>query len=238
MEKPIERVQRADYGIDAPYVIRNLSLAGLVCLVAAGLYAPLRGFVFSALCLFLTAIAMVWSSRVGKVHVRERVMDSIAWRGDETVLDVGCGRGLMLIAAARRLKEGRVIGIDLWQKQDLSGNDRQVPLENARLEGVSDRVEVQDGDARQLPFPDATFDVVVSSQVIHNISRPEERAQALREIARVLKPGGQVAILDFRNTREYARVLSETGMEEVQQSAWRFAYGLPSPSVTARKAKV
>ncbi len=234
MNRSIDRSQRVNYGIDAPYVIRNLSLAGLACLLAAA-YAPLRGLIFSALSLFMTAIAMVWSSRVGKIRVRERVMDHIVWRGDETVLDVGCGRGLMLVAAARRLRDGKAIGIDLWQEHDLSGNDSQGPLENARLEGVADRVTVQEGDARQLPFPDAMFDVVVSSQVIHNISNLDERVRALREIVRVLKPGGQVAILDFRNTREYARVFRENGMEQVQQSTWRFAYGLPSPSVTAYK---
>ncbi len=237
MNRPVDRAQRADYGIDAPYVIRNLSVAGLACLLAASLSPALRGFVFSALSLFATALAMVWSSRVGKIHVRERVMDHIPWRGDERVLDVGCGRGLLLVAAARRLRDGKAIGIDLWQEHDLSGNRPKAPLDNARLEGVADRVEVQQGDARTLPFAKACFDVVVSSQVLHNISDPRGRVQALQEIVRVLKPGGYVAILDFRNTKEYARVLAEIGLKDVEHSDWRFAYGLPSPCVTARKAE-
>src|SRR5437660_1447109 len=80
----------------------------------------------------------------------------------EAVLDVGCGRGLLLNAAARRLTTGKAVGVDLWQNADLSNNRPEATLENARLEGVADRVQVKDGDARQLPFADAVFDVVVS----------------------------------------------------------------------------
>jgi len=178
---------------------------------------------------------MRWDSRVGKLRVREKVMDSLPWRGDEQVLDVGCGRGLLLVAAARRLRAGKATGIDIWQRQDLSGNDPQAAWENARIEGVADRVEIREGDARQIPFPDATFDIVVSCQVLHNLSKAGERALALQEIARVLKPGGRLVILDFRNVREYAQVLRAHGMEDVETSTWRFAYKLPRPAVCARK---
>ena len=133
---------RADYGIDAPPVVRNLLLVGaagpLLWLAAAArlwsgtVRVPLGGDTLrivlapAALSIGLTCLAMaawmVWSSKVGKVRERERLLDTLTWRGDERVLDVGCGRGLMLIGAARRLSTGRATGIDLWRGEGLGGN--------------------------------------------------------------------------------------------------------------------
>ena len=121
---------------------------------------------------------MVWSSRSGKVRDRERLLDAISFGGAERVLDVGRGRGLMLIGAAKRLTPGgggRAVGVDIWQAEDLSGNWPEATLENARLEGVLDRVEVKTADMRKLPFDDASFEVVVSSKAIHNVYSKDGR---------------------------------------------------------------
>ena len=134
------------------------------------------------------------------------------------VLDVGCGHGLMLIGAAKRTERGRAVGVDVWREYDQAGNRAEVPMANARIEGVDGRVEVRDGDARDLPFDDACFDVVTSSLAIHNIDSREERAQAIREMARVLKPGGYVGVIDIYRSREYAKTLRELGFEDV---SWR-----------------
>jgi arsenite methyltransferase len=219
-----------DYGLDAPPVIRNLFLLAGGCLVVGlafellrisyQIYIPIRevavvmGFNF-----LLNAACMIWYSKVAKLKRREQFLDQIPWRGDETVLDVGCGRGLLLNAAARRLKTGKAVGLDLWQKEDLSGNCAVATLENARREGVGDRVQVKDGDARQLPFPDSSFDVVISGLALHNIYKREERDKALREVARVLKPGGHVAITDIQHTAEYEQILRENGVTEVKRVA-------------------
>lgn len=83
--------------------------------------------------------------------------------------------------------------------------------------GVADRVEVKDGDAQRLPFADASFDAVVSSLVLHNIPSDGGRRQAIREIARVLKPGGRVAILDLRHTGDYVAVLRQSGLADARR---------------------
>src|SRR5262245_46790380 len=144
---------RADYGIDAPHVVRNLALIGAAALVLAlvalfGLQTAqpaLAVMLFNmglwpGLSLLLTAGVMLWGSKVGKLRMRDRLLDGIPWRGDEQVLDVGCGRGLLLLGAAKRLRTGRAVGVDLWQKQDLSGNRPEAAQANARAEGVADRV--------------------------------------------------------------------------------------------------
>jgi len=227
---------RPDYGLDAPGVVRNLCVAagaGLLAFLTAafGLWSgrlalplgPVRlvfplaqiGVVATAGCGSM-AIWMVWSRRVGKARERERLLDLIAWRGDERVLDVGCGRGLMLVGAAKRLRTGTVTGIDIWQAEDLSGNAPDAALTNAAREGVADRVEVRTADMRAMPFPDATFDVVVSRAAIHNLYSPADRAKAIAEIARVLKPGGRALIDDIRHHREYAVTFAAHGCRDVQ----------------------
>jgi arsenite methyltransferase len=100
---------------------------------------------------------------------------------------------------------------------------------------VMERVEIQDGDARQLPFPDHAFDVVVSSWALHNIYNKEERRKAICEIMRVLKPGGRIALMDIHHAPEYAQQLRESGFENVTLSGPRFTFLIPSRMVTAAK---
>jgi SAM-dependent methyltransferase len=77
--------------------------------------------------------------------------------------------------------------------------------------------QVETADMRKIPFADATFDVVVSCAAIHNLYSAGDRAQAIVEIARVLKPGGQAIIADIRHHREYARTFLEHGCPVVRR---------------------
>ncbi len=240
--------ERANYGIDAPGLVRNFAFAGITSLVlgiyfyyAFGADRPalattvvIVGIVWGLLGLGFASL-MVWSSKVGKLRERDRILGAIPWRGDEMVLDAGCGQGLMLIGAAKRLSKGTAIGVDIWQKGDQPGNSPEVTLKNARAEGVERRVEIRDGDLRDLPLEDGSFDVVLSSLALHNIHDREEREGALRELTRVLKPGGRLTIVDIWDTGEYARVLREGGMEDILRSGLRFDIFPPVREVTARK---
>jgi ubiquinone/menaquinone biosynthesis C-methylase UbiE len=111
------------------------------------------------------------------------------------------------------LTTGKAIGIDIWQSEDLSGNKPEATLENAKLEGVVERVEIKTADMRKMPFADATFDVIVSRAAIHNLYSADDRASAIREIARVLKPGGHALIDDIRHPAQYTSVFEESACE-------------------------
>src|SRR5712691_4063290 len=95
--------QRPDYGLDAPYVIRNLAAIGLVCAFLALISSPLRWLYSPAISFLATAAVWLYGSKRGKLRLCEQLMDTLNWSGNETVLDVGCGSGLLLIAAAKRL---------------------------------------------------------------------------------------------------------------------------------------
>src|SRR6201989_1097783 len=153
---------------------------------------------------------------IGKVRERDTYLDKINWNGHERVLDVGCGLGLFLIGAAKRLSTGRAVGIDKWQQENLSGNNAAGTVSNAMIEGVAGKVEGHTGDARQLPFADASFDVVLSSMALHNIYNAGERHTAVREIARVLAPGGHVLRADVRHTSTYAATLRDAGLTDAR----------------------
>ncbi len=127
------------------------------------------------------------------------------------MLDVGCGRGAVLLAAAERVPRGKAIGVDIWARRDQSGNAESVTRRNAELEGVSDRVELVSCDMRALRLPDASVDVAVSSLAIHNIAAADERAKAIAEIVRVLRPGGRFVIADIKFVRDYAAELQRLG---------------------------
>jgi ubiquinone/menaquinone biosynthesis C-methylase UbiE len=166
----------------------------------------------AGLWLLLNAATFVHTTRAGKFAVWAELLDQLKLAGSERLLDVGCGRGAVLLMAAQRLPHGRAVGIDLWSRTDQSGNAEQVTRHNAALEGVTDRVELHTGDMRQLPFADASFDVVVSSLAIHNVPGTGERAKAVREAARVLKKGGRLMIADIRHVSDYARELEACGL--------------------------
>jgi ubiquinone/menaquinone biosynthesis C-methylase UbiE len=178
---------------------------------------------------------MVFGSKVLKLRLREHLLNKIEWRGNERVLDVGCGRGLMLIGAARRLTSGLATGVDVWQTTDQSGNSPETTRMNALAEGVAGRIEIKTGDARELPFESGSFDIVLSSWALHNLYEQTDRAKALAEIVRVLKPGGHVVLVDIRHASEFAQVLSVAGLADVRVSAPNFAFLTPSRVVTGTK---
>jgi ubiquinone/menaquinone biosynthesis C-methylase UbiE len=183
----------------------------------------------------LEGLALVWGSRIGKLRLRDSLLEGLRLQGDETVLDVGCGRGLLLIGVAKRLPRGKAVGIDLWSQVDQGSNSRAATLANAQLEGVADRVEVHDGDMRELPFANNSFDAVVAAQAVHNIESREGRRQAIHEIVRVLKSGGKIALLDIFFVNEYREALQAEGMQNVHVSGRNFWYYPPVRRVTASK---
>jgi len=215
--------EKPNYGVDAPGVIRNLLLAGAAFLAIALIFPRVTiahiefllvpGFLWPAGWFFLTGGLMLIYSLVGKFRHRDRILAKVNWTGAEQVLDVGTGRGLLLIGAAKKLTTGHATGIDIWNAEDLSGNGPEALLKNISLEGVGERTTVKSENARKMSFADGAFDVVVSNLCIHNIYEKPGRMEALHEITRVLKPGGVAVISDYKLMKEYEAELVKCGLE-------------------------
>ena len=125
--------------------------------------------------------------------LRERLINLAGLEPGSSVLDIGCGTGTLAIAATRHVgASGEVYGIDasppmiaraMWKAKKASAN-----------------VVFQAAAAERLPFPDHRFDVVLSTLMLHHLPRTT-REQCLREVARVLKPGGHILAVDFGRRR-------------------------------------
>jgi len=102
------------------------------------------------------------------------------------VLDVGTGPGVLLVDLATRRPDLRVTGVDL--------SADMITAATRNLERFGERAHALVGDVTSLPFPDRSFDLIVSSLSLHHWNHPED---AVPELARVLRPGGQVYIYDF-----------------------------------------
>ncbi|HEY6271971.1 MAG TPA: class I SAM-dependent methyltransferase [Terriglobales bacterium] len=185
----------------------------------------------------------LYASRQGKFTVWAGLLNGLSFRGDEWILDVGCGRGAVLLMAAKRLTTGRAIGVDLWKRADQSGNAIEATKRNAAAEGVADLVELRTADMTTLPFEDSTFDLVLSSLAIHNVRGWAGRDQAIEQVVRVLRPGGRLMIADLWATRQYSLCLAKLGMANISRRGlgWRMWWSgpwLPTHLVTATKPLV
>jgi arsenite methyltransferase len=219
---------KANYGIDAPGLVRFFFVAGSIAailflmvnfLIAQGSNLTRIGASLLAICaLYLTGMGflMLFWSRVKKIAERDQLLSLIQWRGDEQVLDVGCGRGLLLIGSALRLTTGKATGIDIWSAKDQSENSPKGAEENARIENVSDKIEILTGDMRAMPFADHSMDVIMSHWVVHNLPNKADRDQSLAEMARVLKSGGTLLVVDIENNKAYIDTLETLGFRDIR----------------------
>jgi len=138
---------------------------------------------FSALAPRYNAMTDVWTLGLHRLWKRQ-AMQLLALRPGERVLDVATGTGdLAFVEAAAVGPEGQVVGVDSCEPM--------LEVARRRQRGA---VDFQEGDAMDLRFPDASFDVVTIGFGLRNVA---DRGQALREFRRVLRPGGRLMVLDF-----------------------------------------
>ena len=232
---------KPDYGLDSPLTVRHMFTRGAWWLAfalviffinraeypgpAARLLIVL-GLI--ALGFFLAGWLMIQANKDTRFRIRDRVLDALQLSGDERVLDVGCDAGLMAIGAAKRLKSGRVTGVDLSGEADKA-------KQNAKLEGVGEKVRVDAVDSAKFVYPDNHYDAAVSVLSLRHTGESDTRDALALEMLRVLKPGGRLAIFDTAHTNDYAEALRSAGAQNVERSPVIWYGVLPARIVTAKK---
>lgn len=122
---------------------------------------------------------------------RRRLVDEIVAARPRTVLDVASGTAGVAIQVVRRC-EARVVAVDISPEMLLQGRSK------AAAAGLGPRLSFALGDARRLPFPDAVFDALSFTYLLRYVPDPQA---TLTELARVVRPGGKVASLEFHVPR-------------------------------------
>jgi SAM-dependent methyltransferase len=213
---------RPDYGIDgSPFMFIKLIVAEIILFGTGGYLITFNSLIIkilasvlilSGLLFALFIVTFVIYETGGKLRYRDKLLSMVDWKGNEAVLDVGTGRGLLMIGAAKKLDKGKATGIDIWRQEDMMNNSSKNTMKNGELEGVVGKIEVKNEDVQKLPFSAKTFDVVLSNLCIHNITLKEGRDRACREIARVLRPNGAAVISDILHVKEYAEIFKAEGL--------------------------
>ena len=125
---------------------------------------------------------------LGIASVHRPLVDQAEIRPGHRVLEIGCGTGNLMLLAKRLHPDAEVVGLDPDPKA-LARARRK-----AGRKALPVRLDL--GFAQELPYPDASFDRVLSALMFHHLG-PDEKEKALREVRRVLKPGGSLHLLDF-----------------------------------------
>jgi ubiquinone/menaquinone biosynthesis C-methylase UbiE len=121
---------------------------------------------------------------------REATLDLVPIEPGQSVLDVGCGPGSLTLAAKRRVGRGTVCGIDPAPEM--------IALARAKSARAGEAVDFRVGVIEDLPFEDGSFDVALSSLMLHHLPL-EPRRRGLAEVRRVLKPGGTCLVVDLEH---------------------------------------
>lgn len=106
-----------------------------------------------------------------------------------TIVDVGCGPGYLIAVIAKKIPQAHIVGVDISEEMLSTASKNLSSL------GFGEKVEFRKGESQSLPFENASVDNVVSTLSLHHWSDPK---RAFQEIHRVLKPGGQLLVLDMR----------------------------------------
>ncbi len=221
--------KKVNYGIDGINVVRWVMISSLIfsTLYAFKLDVNLafvkinhKTFFYLAIVLYTQVLLAILYAKFGKFKQRERILNAYTWRGDEKVLDIGCGLGLLLIGAAKKLTTGKAFGIDIWSVLDLSHNSFENAMQNAEIEKVKNKIEISSQNILKTNFADNTFNVIVSNLCLHNIYSKFGRETACKEIVRILKTGGTVILSDYKNNAQIAGFLLDAGLTQKTKNTY------------------
>ena len=214
--KTLKMNSRADYGNWVPAaMMKTLWMAtAALCIITILLFVflktPIPGII-AAIAAFLGLCMTLYMQRCRKLFdfnggnvmgdIHQFLVDHFPWKeasgkdGSGRILDIGCGAGALTNRVALTFPKAELIGIDYWGAEWSYAKEQCE--HNAELEGVSNRVRFQKGDASKLDFADGYFDGAVSNFVFHEVKTASDKRDVVREGLRVVRRGGAFAFQDM-----------------------------------------
>src|SRR5918995_4416076 len=125
---------------------------------------------------------------LGMESVHRQLVDQARIQPEQRVLEIGCGTGNLAILIKRLHPDAEVVGMD--------PDPKALARAQRKAGQMALSMQLDRGFAEELPYPDASFDRVLSALMFHHLG-PEEKERTLEEARRVLKPGGSLHLLDF-----------------------------------------
>ena len=215
-------------------------LTGVLAVIAATVVPSTALLVFYVVLCVICVALLAWFAAMrhaysfggGKLmaKVHANLLQHLQPGCQGSVLDAGCGSGALAVAAAKACPAARVTGVDPF---DAGTPATAAQCEaNAQAEGVATQCTFVQGGLAELPFDDASFDVVVSDLAYHKVPQKDKTALVLESL-RVLKPGGTFVLQDafdakrtFGSSEELVAVLQQAGVSEVHYEGGASAQGL------------
>ena len=178
---------------------------------------------FCVICtVFFASLYRAFNANDGELQneIRDLVLEKLQWDGEGKALDIGTGSGYLAIKLAKFNNHSEAVGIDTWGKSwNYAG---EVCEQNAKKEGVQDKISFQKANAANLPFESEYFDAIVSNLVFHNIIKIRDKSKLFKEALRVLKKGGKFSIQDkvkskklYGNFEKLEQKIKDTGVSEL-----------------------
>ena len=131
---------------------------------------------------------------VRDTRFKSRLIEQAGIQAGHRVLDLGCGTGTLAIMVKRAQPDAEVVGLD--------ADPQMLKVASTKASREAPAIKFDQGMTFSLPYPDASFDRVLSSLMIHHLKTPDKEKTA-REIYRILKPGGQLHVIDFGKPRTF-----------------------------------
>jgi ubiquinone/menaquinone biosynthesis C-methylase UbiE len=209
-----------------PYMLMLLIFLILGSLLMLwGVHQELRFFFYlgSVICLYGIVTTIAWGlARYvipgNRITIAHNIISMLGLSGKEKILDIGSGRGLYAIEAAKQLDNGKVVAIDVWDPSAVphlkfqhklsqpTGNSLNNAVHNAELSGVKNKIKFINMDANHLEFDADTFDIAICGFILGHLKK--HRTHAIKEVFRILKPGGKLVLVD--NVRDFVYFLLST----------------------------
>jgi ubiquinone/menaquinone biosynthesis C-methylase UbiE len=192
------------------------------CLCLFSIYFIIPAILFLIVFAYFTYSYYQFSTSGGNIQTRvwEMTMDYLKWDGNSRAIDIGCGNAALTIKLAKKYPRAQFTGIDYWEGK--WAYSKEACENNARVEGVADRITFLKASASSLPFEDGYFDAAISNFVFHEVADAKDRRDVIKEALRVVKKGGVFAFHDlflikklYGETDDLLKTIRSWGVQEV-----------------------